>query len=107
MRSDGTREHFGPDPHDGSGPEMIHKLVHERAIGKTIASVYLGDDKPIRPFSDSEVFQSEYLAFEFTDGSSLVLQVAAGNSFHLALEDEARKILASAKRASKKRLGNA
>ncbi len=42
--------HFGPDASDAAGPAAIHRLIHEAAVGKTIARVYLGElelDEPL------------------------------------------------------------
>jgi hypothetical protein len=103
------RQHYGPEPHYGMGAEMVHHMIHERAIGKTIAAVYLGDAERFRSLSPENsppdgIFRSEYLAFEFTDGTSLVVEVAAGNSFHVADTREAPKVLKSAKDAAHRRL---
>jgi hypothetical protein len=73
---------------DRTNDEMVHAMVHEKAFGKTIAAVYVGD--------------SEYLAFEFTDGTALVLEVASG-SFEIAGSDEAAKVLQRAQAAAEKR----
>ncbi len=61
-------------------------MIHEPAIGKTIAAVYLGDNEPFVSMDPENappdgIFRSEYLAFEFTDGTALVLDVASGNYF--------------------------
>jgi hypothetical protein len=47
-RRDDNLEHYGPEPHFGSGAEMAHSMIHERAMGKTIAAVYLGDSERFR-----------------------------------------------------------
>jgi hypothetical protein len=49
------------------------------------------------------IFRSEYLALEFTDGTSLVLQIGAGNSFHPATAIDSQKILKRAHEAAEKR----
>lgn len=97
--------HFGPDVTSGIGAAMVHAMVHERALGKTIVRVYLGDNPPFRGLTElcescypGNIFRSEYLAFKFSDGSTLMLQVAAGNSFHVAFDDEARTILGKAEK---------
>ncbi len=100
--------HYGPEPHYGFGPEMVHKLVHEHAIGKTITAVYLGDAEPIpghdpKDHAPDGVFRGEYVAFEFSDETSLVLEIAAGNSFWVAGEREAAKVLARTKEAARNR----
>lgn len=101
-------QHFGPEPHFGSGAEMAHSMIHERAIGKTIAAIYLGDSERERlpDFAEDHpdgIFRSEYLAFEFTDGTSLVLQVGSGNSFAVAGKKEAAEVLKRAKGAAHQR----
>jgi len=85
-------KHYGPEPHFGLGPEAVHYLIHERAVGKTIARVYLGDCEPI-----PDLPQSEYTVFEFTAGSALMLQVGGGYSFHVAGDSETKKLLAKVK----------
>jgi len=97
-------QHFGPEPHHGSGAEMVHYMIHERSVGKTIASVYLGDTEPFESLDPENsppdgIFRSEYLCFEFSDGTALVLAVASGNSFHCCVKPEAGEILARAKTA--------
>jgi hypothetical protein len=107
-RRDDDLKHYGPEPHFGIGPEAVHHQVHHKAIGQTIEAVYLGDNERFRSI-DSEnsppdgIFRSEYLAFEFTDGTALVLQVASGNSFHVAAGDEAEKVLKRAHQAALQR----
>jgi hypothetical protein len=100
--------HFGPEPHETSGPEMVHSQVHEASIGKTIAAVYLGDDErfhSLQPWNSPPdgIFASEYLAFEFTDGSALVLQIGSGNSFHVGTPEQGAKVLKRAHEAAEKR----
>jgi hypothetical protein len=107
-RRDDNLEHYGPEPRFSSGAEMVHAIVHEAAIGKTIAAVYLGDnDRFVSMDTESAppdgIFRSEYLAFDFTDGTSLVLQVGAGNSFHPATSVDSQKILKRAHEAAEKR----
>jgi hypothetical protein len=107
-RRDDSLERYGPEPHFGAGAEMVHSVIHERAIGKTIAAVYLGDNDPFVSMDPENappdgIFRSEYLAFEFTDGTALVLQVGAGNSFHPATADDTQKILKRAHEAAEKR----
>ena len=80
-------QHFGPEPHHGAGPEMAHLMIHERAIGKTIAKVYLGECEPL-----PELPQSEYVLFEFTDGTALLLEVASGYSFWVGTDKEIEKL---------------
>ena len=77
---------------------MAHSMVHERAIGKTIAAVYLGDAERV-PSGDGGVFRGEYVAFEFTDGTALELLAAAGNSFAVGSGRELKR----AKRAKRSR----
>lgn len=99
MKPGGVREHFGPEPTPhGGGPASVHAQIHEHAVGKTIAAVYLGDCKTIKSPADGRPFDSEYLLIEFTDGSILPLTVAAGNSFFVTSERETKEIMASAKR---------
>ena len=86
------QKHYGPEPHYGLGPEAVHYQIHERAVGKTIARVYLGECEPI-----PELPQSEYTVFEFTDGSALMLQVGGGYSFHVAGGSETKKLLTKLK----------
>ncbi len=79
-------------------------MVHERAIGKTISAVYLGDSKRFRAVVPEDhppdgIFRGEYLAFKFTDGSALVLEVGSGNSFSV---DPDAKELKRAKAAAKR-----
>jgi hypothetical protein len=88
-------KHFGPEPHFGIGPEAVHKQIHERAVGKTIARVFLGQRPPIK--SPGQLPQSEYTVFEFTDGSTLMLEIGAGYSFALGSDKEAKKVLDRAK----------
>lgn len=99
-RRDDNLQHYGPEPHFGSGAEMTHHSVHERAIGKTIAAVYLGDSErfPSQDPANSPpdgIYRSEYLTFEFTDGTVLELLIGSGNSFAVGDGEE----LARAKRA--------
>lgn len=108
-RRDDDLKHYGPEPHFGISPEAVHHQVHHKAIGKTIAAIYLGDNERFRSLDPENsppdgIFRSEYLAFEFTDGTALVLQVASGNSFHAAGDDEAAKVLKRAHRAADERL---
>jgi hypothetical protein len=82
--------------------------VHEASIGKTIAAVYLADDERFRSLQPENsppdgMFRSEYLAFEFTDGSSLVLQIGSGNSFHVGTPEQGEKVLKRAHEAAEKR----
>jgi hypothetical protein len=105
-RRDDDLQHYGPEPHRGLGAEMVHHMVHERAIGKTIAAVYIGDSERFRATFPEDhppdgIFRGEYLAFEFTDGSALVLEVAPGNSF--SVDPEPDKVLKRAHDAAKKR----
>jgi hypothetical protein len=107
-RRDDNLEQHGPEPRFGAGAEMVHSMIHERAIGKTIAAVYVGDNDPFVSMDPENappdgIFRSEYLAFEFTDGAALVLQVGAGNSFHPATADDTQKILKRAHEAAEKR----
>jgi hypothetical protein len=88
-------KHFGPEPHIGMGPEAVHYQIHERAVGKTIARVFLGQNAPIK--SPGELPQSEYTVFEFTDGSTLMLEIGAGYSFAVGSDKSARKVIARAK----------
>lgn len=67
-RRDEDLKHYGPEPHLTDGQEMVHAMVHEKAIGKTIAAIYLGDDERFRSFDPENsppdgIFRSEYLAF--------------------------------------------
>jgi len=77
-----VRNHYGPEPRFGIGPEIGHAHIHELSVGKTVARVYLGDDEPLPP----EIPNSEYVVFEFTDGSLLGLQIGSGNSFAVATD---------------------
>jgi hypothetical protein len=88
-------EHYGPEPHLGAGPKAMHYNLHEHAVGKTIARVYLGQCAPIT--SPGVLPQSEYTVFEFTDGSTLMLQIGAGYSFALGDNKAAQKVIARAK----------
>ncbi len=107
-RRDDNLEHFGPEPHFTSGPEMAHAQIHEATIGKTVAAVYLGDNERFRSMDPENsppdgTFRSEYLALEFTDGSALVLQIGAGNSFCVAVPDDAAAVLKRAHEAAQGR----
>jgi hypothetical protein len=107
-RRDDNLEHYGPEPHFGAGAEMVHATVHEAVIGKTIAAVHLGDDERFKSMEPENatpdgIFRSEYLALEFTDGTALVLQIGASNSFHVAVPDDAAEVLKRAHEAAKKR----
>lgn len=103
MKGGGEREHFGPEPNlYGGGPATVHAQVHEAAVGKTVAAVYLGDCKPFKSLDDDKPFYSEYLILEFTDGSLLPLTVGAGHSFAIAGPREIKDIVTSAKRAQQK-----
>jgi hypothetical protein len=84
--------HIGPEPRNGAGPQAVHTQIHERAVGKTIAQVYLGDCEPL-----PDLPQSEYVVFEFTDGSTLMLEVAGGYSFSVSGDKEGQKVLARAR----------
>ncbi len=91
MSNRGTLNHYGREPHLTAGPEAIHSYIHERAVNKTIARVYLGGCEPI-----PDLPQSEYVVFEITDGTTLMLQVASGYSFHVGSKDEAQEVIARA-----------
>jgi hypothetical protein len=75
------RQHYGPEPHYGMGAEMVDHMIHERAIGKTIAAVYLGDERLDEPYEPGGNDRTEHLLFEFTDGTTLTLLIGSGNSF--------------------------
>ncbi len=99
-------QHYGPEPHFGMGAEMVHAMIHERAIGKTIGAVYLGDSERFRALIPEDyppdgIFRGEYVAFEFTDGTALVLEVASSNSFSVDTKPE--RVLKLAKGAAKAR----
>jgi hypothetical protein len=100
-------QHFGPEPHDGIGPEAVHAQMHEIAVGKTIVAVWLGDDKPVvtsktEPIGDG-LFRSEYLVLEFSDGTELALGIGSGNSFCPYTGKHAKSVLQRAKAESKRR----
>jgi hypothetical protein len=92
--------HFGPEPHHiGGGPEAVHQQLHEHAVGRMIARVFLGDAEPEKsPFPEDcppdGFFRGEYLVFEFTDRTSLMIEVAGGNSFSVHGDAMAKKQLA-------------
>lgn len=90
------RQHFGPNANLlGGGPETVHAIVYEAAVGKTVAEVYLGDDVPIAPDGVNDepgIPASEYLVLKFTDGTFLGFQIGAGNSFHAITGESARKL---------------
>jgi hypothetical protein len=92
-----AREHFGPEAQTGAaGKAGAHAQIHEALVGKTIARVYLGDDEPIEEPGEAR-FESEYLVFEFTDGSMTKLSVGSGNSFFPGTDADARKTLNEAR----------
>ncbi len=82
---------FGPKVADGAGPAAIHRQIHAAAVGKTIASVYLGEIQLGEPYDIGGNDRTEYLLLEFTDGSTLPLQIAAGNSFFIGYDVERAK----------------
>jgi hypothetical protein len=88
-----AREHYGPEPKTGAaGKAGAHAQIHAALVSKTIARVYLGDDEPITEPGEAR-FESEYLIFEFTDGSMTKLSIGAGNSFFPGTDADARKTL--------------
>lgn len=86
----GKSLHLGPNVHYGAGPAAVHRQIHEAAVGKTIASVYLGELQLDEPYDIGGNDRTEYLLLEFTDGSTLPLQIAAGNSFFVGYEEMSR-----------------
>lgn len=74
--------------HDGAGAAAVHRQIHEAAVGKTIARIYLGETRLDEPYEAGGADAAEYLCLEFTDGTELRLQVAAGNSFFVGGGDE-------------------
>lgn len=85
------------DRHDREGRRA--RQLHEALVGKTIAKVYLGDDEPIEEPGEAR-FESEYLVFEFTDGSMTKLSIGASNSFFPGTDADARTILEKASSGS-------
>jgi hypothetical protein len=77
---------IGPKIVDGAGPAAVHRQIHEAAVGKTIEAVYLGEIKLDEPYESGGNDCTEFLLLEFTDGSSLPLQVASGNSFFVGYD---------------------
>jgi hypothetical protein len=73
--------HTGLRIADGAGPAAVHRQIHEAAVGKTVEAVYLGEVKLDEPYEAGGNDRTEYLLLEFTDGSTLPLQIAAGNTF--------------------------
>jgi hypothetical protein len=72
---------IGPNVADGGGPAIVHRQIHETAVGKTIAAVYLGDERLDEPYEPGGNDRTEYLLLEFADGTTLTLLVGSGNSF--------------------------
>lgn len=66
-------EHFGPEPNAvAAGVGAGHRLVCAQAAGKKIRSVYMGDTE-YRDWITNDLEASEYLIFEFDDGTALAL----------------------------------
>jgi hypothetical protein len=102
-------EHYGPKPRLGafSGIEGVHEGIYEAAIGRTVAAVYLGDHKPLRGAEFKNLpggaFLSEYLIPEFTDGSTLVMQIGSSDTF--ARPFPARKMQSYRKPRARRNVG--
>jgi hypothetical protein len=89
-------KHYVPEPHFGIGTEAVHYNLHKHAVGKTIARVYLGQSASIKN-TLGDLPQSEYTVFEFTDGSTLMLEIGAGYSFALGDDKAAQRVISRAK----------
>lgn len=66
-------------------PGTIRELVARKSIGKTVSSIHLGED-------DAH-FMGQYVCFEFSDGSLMMLSFSSGSSFWVDDDVTARGML--------------